>query len=72
LVSHQLHCSGVLAAVKISRAGFPTRVPLLDCANRYRVLAPAGGPPLPVGLGQDARSFVGALLSHLKMEPREF
>jgi len=38
LVDHQLRCSGVYSAVKISQAGYPSRVSLRDFAARYRFL----------------------------------
>ena len=38
LVDHQLRCSGVYAAVKISQAGYPSRMLLREFAARYRFL----------------------------------
>ncbi|KAL9226046.1 hypothetical protein vseg_001900 [Gypsophila vaccaria] len=39
-VLHQLRCGGVMEAIRISCAGFPTRRPFLDFINRCRILAP--------------------------------
>lgn len=36
----QLRCSGVLAAVKVSQAGFPTRIPFSELLARYALLLP--------------------------------
>eukprot|EP00727_Mastigamoeba_balamuthi_P001041 m51a1_g10934 putative myosin ii heavy chain (1856) ;mRNA; r:146368-154726 len=40
LVLDQLRCNGVLEGIRISRMGFPLRVPLLEFVKRFRVLAP--------------------------------
>ncbi|XP_015693143.1 myosin-9-like isoform X2 [Oryza brachyantha] len=39
-VLHQLRCSGVLEAIRISCAGYPTRKLFHDFLQRFRVLAP--------------------------------
>ncbi|KAH9602039.1 hypothetical protein KSS87_016679 [Heliosperma pusillum] len=39
-VLQQLRCGGVMEAIRISCAGFPTRRPFLDFINRCRILAP--------------------------------
>lgn len=40
LVLHQLQCGGVLECIRITKAGFPTRRPYAQFAERYRVLDP--------------------------------
>ncbi|GAU21892.1 hypothetical protein TSUD_33890, partial [Trifolium subterraneum] len=39
-IMHQLRCGGVLEAIRISCAGYPTRRPFLEFANRFSLLAP--------------------------------
>ncbi|XP_045809003.1 myosin-9-like isoform X3 [Trifolium pratense] len=39
-IMHQLRCGGVLEAIRISCAGYPTRRPFFEFANRFGVLAP--------------------------------
>uniref|UniRef100_A0A0D9WJ44 Myosin motor domain-containing protein n=1 Tax=Leersia perrieri TaxID=77586 RepID=A0A0D9WJ44_9ORYZ len=39
-VLHQLRCSGVLEAIRISCAGYPTRKLFRDFLQRFRILAP--------------------------------
>ncbi|XP_074284559.1 myosin-6-like isoform X2 [Silene latifolia] len=39
-ILQQLRCGGVMEAIRISCAGFPTRRPFLDFINRCRILAP--------------------------------
>ncbi|KAF0686978.1 Aste57867_21270 [Aphanomyces stellatus] len=46
-VVEQLRCSGVLEAVKISRAGYPVRMPHASFQQQYRILAPRGVDDLP-------------------------
>ncbi|CAE7235078.1 MYO5B [Symbiodinium natans] len=38
MVVDQLRCAGVIEAIRISRAGFPARMPLKDFAQRFRLL----------------------------------
>lgn len=40
LVLSQLRCCGVIEAVRVSRAGFPNRLPLTDFVMAYRHLVP--------------------------------
>ncbi|CAG7880512.1 unnamed protein product [Brassica rapa] len=39
-VLHQLRCGGVLEAIRISCAGYPTRKPFSEFLNRFRILFP--------------------------------
>ncbi|CAE8602561.1 unnamed protein product [Polarella glacialis] len=48
MVLEQLRCAGVIEAIRISRAGFPARMPLGDFLQRFRLLAPRNHK----GLGQ--------------------
>lgn len=41
MVLEQLRCAGVIEAIRISRAGFPARMPLKDFAKRFGVIARA-------------------------------
>ena len=38
MVVDQLRCAGVIEAIRISRAGFPARMPLKDFAQRFQLL----------------------------------
>lgn len=39
-VLHQLRCGGVLEAVRISCAGFPTKIPFIDFVDHFWNLVP--------------------------------
>ncbi|AES61248.2 putative myosin ATPase [Medicago truncatula] len=39
-IMHQLRCGGVLDAIRISCAGYPTRRPFFEFVNRFGLLAP--------------------------------
>eukprot|EP00633_Aureoumbra_lagunensis_P006322 CAMPEP_0197311112 /NCGR_PEP_ID=MMETSP0891-20130614/9629_1 /TAXON_ID=44058 ORGANISM="Aureoumbra lagunensis, Strain CCMP1510" /NCGR_SAMPLE_ID=MMETSP0891 /ASSEMBLY_ACC=CAM_ASM_000534 /LENGTH=1392 /DNA_ID=CAMNT_0042797071 /DNA_START=168 /DNA_END=4346 /DNA_ORIENTATION=- len=43
LVLRQLICSGVMAALEVRRAGFPTRIPFRDFVREFRAFTPRGG-----------------------------
>ena len=67
LVDHQLRCSGVLAAVKISQCGFPSRVPFTEFSTRYMPLlskAPASG--------TDRKQVCATLLEQLGVADSDF
>lgn len=38
MVVEQLRCAGVIEAIRISRAGFPARMPLKDFVQRFQLL----------------------------------
>eukprot|EP00928_Gymnodinium_smaydae_P031590 TRINITY_DN23142_c0_g1_i1.p1 TRINITY_DN23142_c0_g1~~TRINITY_DN23142_c0_g1_i1.p1 ORF type:complete len:1423 (-),score=232.39 TRINITY_DN23142_c0_g1_i1:56-4324(-) len=50
MVVEQLRCAGVIEAIRLSRAGFPSRMPLDECAQRFAPLARAA-----FGVGFGAR-----------------
>lgn len=41
MVLEQLRCAGVIEAIRISRAGFPARMPLAEFAKRFGIIARA-------------------------------
>ena len=59
----QLRCSGMMEALKLMQAGYPTRCPYKELASRYRPLMPPSVCSLP-----DA-TFVEAILNALEMGP---
>ena len=60
----QLRCSGMMEALELMQAGFPTRCPYRELANRYRPAMPASVQALSDAL------FVEAILEALEMEKR--
>lgn len=62
----QLRCSGMMEALELMQAGFPTRAPYKELASRYRPIMP----PTVARLA-DA-TFVEAILSALEMRRDKF
>ncbi|KAL4195806.1 hypothetical protein AMTRI_Chr04g180180 [Amborella trichopoda] len=62
-VLHQLRCGGVLEAVRISLAGYPTRRTYVEFLDRFGLIAPelVDGSP-------DEQTATGRLLDKLKLE----
>merc|ERR1719355_428706 len=55
MVVDQLRCAGVIEAIRISRAGFPARMPLAEFVQRFTPLARA-----VAGVGGFARGIAAA------------
>jgi len=77
MVVEQLRCAGVIEAIRISRAGFPARMPLKEFADRFVVLvrAAAGhlGSRLKKSCQVDNQAHLNAALDAVsrKAEPQE-
>ncbi|KAI9912741.1 hypothetical protein PsorP6_005621 [Peronosclerospora sorghi] len=41
MIVEQLRCAGVIAAIRISRAAFPNRLPLVDFQQRFKIICPS-------------------------------
>uniref|UniRef100_K3WUY8 Myosin motor domain-containing protein n=1 Tax=Globisporangium ultimum (strain ATCC 200006 / CBS 805.95 / DAOM BR144) TaxID=431595 RepID=K3WUY8_GLOUD len=41
MIVEQLRCAGVIAAIRISRAAFPNRLPLSDFQSRFQIICPS-------------------------------
>jgi myosin-5 len=41
MIVEQLRCAGVIAAIRISRAAFPNRLPLTDFQQRFQIICPS-------------------------------
>ncbi|KAL5548017.1 hypothetical protein UlMin_003248 [Ulmus minor] len=65
-VSQQLRCSGVLEAVRISRAGYPTRMKHQEFAERYAFLLPKSI------VAQDPLSASIAVLQQFNVQPEMY
>eukprot|EP00403_Amphidinium_massartii_P028590 CAMPEP_0178393170 /NCGR_PEP_ID=MMETSP0689_2-20121128/12050_1 /TAXON_ID=160604 /ORGANISM="Amphidinium massartii, Strain CS-259" /LENGTH=1441 /DNA_ID=CAMNT_0020013755 /DNA_START=60 /DNA_END=4385 /DNA_ORIENTATION=- len=63
MVVEQLRCAGVIEAIRISRAGFPARMPLGDFANRFGIMTrvAGGGGKGSVPSSASAKQAVAAL-----------
>ena len=57
MVLDQLRCSGLMEAVRVSRAGFPVRITHVDFVDRFAILAPRP----PGDAAEAARQMVVAL-----------
>ncbi|XP_021890707.1 myosin-15 [Carica papaya] len=62
-VLHQLRCGGVLEAVRISLAGYPTRRTYSEFVDRFGLLAPEF-----MDLSHDERELTEKILKKLKLE----
>ncbi|DAZ98019.1 TPA: hypothetical protein N0F65_004509 [Lagenidium giganteum] len=41
MIVEQLRCAGVIAAIRISRAAFPNRLPLIEFQQRFQIICPS-------------------------------
>ncbi|CEG42077.1 myosin-like protein [Plasmopara halstedii] len=41
MIVEQLRCAGVIAAIRISRAAFPNRLPLVEFQQRFQIICPS-------------------------------
>jgi len=64
MVVEQLRCAGVIEAIRISRAGFPARMPLEEFVRRFRVLlrTAGAGDGTPSGPGRAALAADAAVV----------
>jgi myosin heavy subunit len=65
-VLHQLRCSGMLEALKLMHAGFPTRCPYEDLYDRYKDMMPRSIASL------DSPSFCEILLMALGLDKADY
>ncbi|KAJ2726143.1 class II myosin [Coemansia sp. Benny D115] len=69
LVLEQLRCNGVLEGIRITRKGFPNRVPFPEFRQRYEILAPN---TIPRQVFVDSKQAASLLLSAFKMDPAKY
>jgi myosin heavy subunit len=62
-VLRQLVCSGVMAALEVRRAGFPSRMPYRDFVREFRVFTPRG-------VCRDDQELCGKMLHHPHVRER--
>lgn len=41
MIAEQLQCAGLIAAIRISRAAFPSRLPLVEFQSRFQIICPS-------------------------------
>ncbi|KAJ1735398.1 class II myosin [Coemansia biformis] len=69
LVLDQLRCNGVLEGIRITRQGYPNRVPFPEFRQRYEILAPN---TIPRQVFVDSKQAASLLLRALDMDPEKF
>jgi len=67
LVLEQLRCNGVLEGIRISRKGFPNRIPYAEFVRRYYILHP----DLRSKIAADANETTRAIIDFLKRDPEQ-
>ena len=65
-VLHQLRCSGMMEALRLMHAGFPTRCPYEDLYDRYKDMMPRSIASL------DSPSFCEILLMALGLDKADY
>lgn len=69
LVLDQLRCNGVLEGIRITRQGFPSRVPFPEFRQRYEILAPN---TIPRQVFVDSKQAASLLLEALQMDQAKY
>ncbi|KAJ2386494.1 class II myosin, partial [Coemansia sp. RSA 2611] len=69
LVLDQLRCNGVLEGIRITRQGFPNRIPFPEFRQRYEILAPN---TIPRQVFVDSKQAALLLLDALRMDGGKF
>ncbi|KAJ2848496.1 class II myosin [Coemansia brasiliensis] len=69
LVLDQLRCNGVLEGIRITRQGFPNRIPFPEFRQRYEILAPN---TIPRQVFVDSKQAASLLLDAFKMDKAKY
>ncbi|PIA14776.1 hypothetical protein COEREDRAFT_65196, partial [Coemansia reversa NRRL 1564] len=69
LVLDQLRCNGVLEGIRITRQGFPNRIPFPEFRQRYEILAPN---TIPRQVFVDSKQAASLLLNALEMDAAKY
>ncbi|KAJ2795222.1 class II myosin, partial [Coemansia guatemalensis] len=69
LVLDQLRCNGVLEGIRITRQGFPNRIPFPEFRQRYEILAPN---TIPRQVFVDSKQAVSLLLNAFEMDAAKY
>ncbi|KAJ2610710.1 class II myosin [Coemansia sp. RSA 1365] len=69
LVLDQLRCNGVLEGIRITRQGFPNRIPFPEFRQRYEILAPN---TIPRQVFVDSKQAASLLLDALEMDAEKY
>ncbi|KAJ1996020.1 class II myosin [Coemansia spiralis] len=69
LVLDQLRCNGVLEGIRITRQGFPNRIPFPEFRQRYEILAPN---TIPRQVFVDSKQAASLLLEAFRMDKGKY
>ncbi|KAJ2511229.1 class II myosin [Coemansia sp. RSA 1939] len=69
LVLDQLRCNGVLEGIRITRQGFPNRIPFPEFRQRYEILSPN---TIPRQIFVDSKQAASLLLEALRMDKAKY